>query len=229
VTLARPRLLLLDAGNTVVFIDHTAVAEAACGVGVPVTGAQLHAIEGIAKLRYGEALGVGLSHEDGWHLYMRVLFETAGVERSDADRAAVAARAAHDLFNLWRRVPVDLRQALERAQRAGVRTGIVSNSEGQLARLLERVGISDLFELVVDSGLEGVHKPDPEIFRRALARCGVAAHEALYAGDIPHVDVDGARAAGISAVLIDPWDHFPHYQAAPRFASVAELVEALGV
>ena len=96
--------------------------------------------------------------------------------------------------------------------------------------LFESLGLAAQFELVVDSALEGVRKPDPEIFRRALARMGgVAPSAALYAGDIPSVDVVGARAAGMEGVLIDTFDHFPDYRDAPRFASVSALLAALGV
>ena len=50
---------------------------------------------------------------------------------------------------------------------------------------------------------------------------------ALYAGDIPSVDVDGARAAGLRAALIDPLGFYPQHESSARFASVAELVDAL--
>lgn len=227
-TIKRPKLLLLDAGNTVVFLDHAAVAEAARDEGVKLDGETLLRAEPAAKRRYEAALQSGVSHEGGWHLFMRTLFEAAGVAEQLAERAARAARRFHDEFNLWRKVPDDLPDALARAHKAGVRTAIVSNSEGMLHDLLERVGVLHLFELVVDSHFEGVRKPDPEIFRRTLTRCQVAAEDALYAGDIPQVDVDGARAAGMDAVLIDPFNHYADYRDAPRFASVAQLVTAMG-
>ena len=50
----------------------------------------------------------------------------------------------------------------------------------------------------------GVEKPDPRIFRIALERAGVAATEAVYVGDLYSIDVVGARAAGLSAILMDP-------------------------
>jgi putative hydrolase of the HAD superfamily len=227
-TLERPELLLLDAGNTVIFLDHDAVAAAAAREGILVEAEVLCHQEMVAKDRYGEAMARGVSHEDGWHLFMTVLYEAAGCDRASAERAARAARREHEELGLWRKVPPDLPAAVERARRAGVRTGIISNSEGKLEPLLERVGVRHLFEFVLDSGIEGVRKPDPEIFRRGLARAGVGAQRALYAGDIPDVDVDGPRRVGMEAVLIDPFDHYPDYTAAPRFASVAELVRALG-
>jgi putative hydrolase of the HAD superfamily len=96
-----------------------------------------------------------------------------------------------------------------------------------LAVLLERVGLAAHFEVVLDSQLEGVQKPDPEIFRRALERMGIAAGRALYAGDIPEIDVLGARAAGMSGVLIDAAGRYSDEQGWSRVPSVAALIDAL--
>jgi len=135
-------------------------------------------------------------------------------------------RSAHDDFNFWRRVPAGVPEALDRARAAGMRLGIVSNSEGKLLSVLERVALAHRFDTVVDSHLEGVHKPDPEIFRRALERLHTAADQAVFAGDIPDVDLRGAAAAGIAAVLIDPKGLYAQ-AGHPAVASVIELVDAL--
>ena len=58
--------------------------------------------------------------------------------------------------------------------------------------------------MILDSALIGVEKPDPAIFRAALTALGVAQDEALFVGDLYDVDVVGARAAGIEAVLLVP-------------------------
>ncbi len=58
------------------------------------------------------------------------------------------------------------------------------------------------------SGEEGVRKPDPEIFRRALVRLGVAAHEALFVGDHPVADIEGAHGAG----LLPVWMFVPYWR-----------------
>lgn len=225
--LSRPNVLLFDAGNTLVFLDHDALAEAGERAFVQVAGSALRDAEPTAKRLYEAELTKGLSHEDGWHLYVRTLFTVAGIGEDDAARATIAAWEAHDRLNLWRKVPTDLRAALARGRASGMRYGVVSNSEGKLAGLLAHVGLDGWFEHVVDSALEGVRKPDPEIFRRALARMGASPEETMYAGDIPHVDVEGARAAGIAGVLIDTLGHYPAYRDAPRFVSVFALMEAL--
>src|SRR5690606_17013214 len=137
--------------------------------------------------------------ESGWRLYLTTLLVEAGVDEERAASLIDPLRAAHDELNLWRRVPDDLPAALERARALGLRLGVVSNSEGRLPELFAHVGLGSAFEIVVDSALEGVRKPDPAIFHRALARMGLPAERAIYAGDIPSVDVDGAHAAGMHA------------------------------
>ena len=219
--------LLLDAGNTVVFLDMDAVAGVAKSAGVHVAAEHLLAVEGAAKRRYEASLGAGGSHASGWRLYFSTLLVEAGVEAGPAGRLIDPLRAAHEELNLWRRVPADLPDALTEARAIGLRLGIVSNSEGRLEELFAHVGLGDAFEVIVDSSIEGVRKPDPEIFRRATERMNVPPAEAIYAGDIPSVDVDGALGAGLSAALIDPRDFYPDHVGSPRFASVAELVRAI--
>lgn len=211
-----------------VFLDTAFVAAAARGAGHAVTDAVAAVAEAPAKRAYESWIAAGGSHERGWFVLMESLLEHAGVPRESCPLLAQILRESHDQLNLWRRVPPGLADALDRARAAGIRVGIVSNSEGRLHEVIAHVGLADRFETIVDSGNEGVSKPDPEIFRRALARLGgIAPERAMYAGDIPSVDVTGARAAGMQAVLVDPFGFYPDYRDAPVVASVAELVDGL--
>lgn len=225
--LRAPKVVLFDAGNTLIFLDHEALLAAAGARAADLSARTLSKAETLAKKSYEAGMTAGMDHEQGWHLYMRTMFSAVGLDAAEAEAAAREARRLHDEFNLWRKVPDDLRPALERGRARGLRFGVVSNSEGTIAQLLERVELGGYFEHVLDSAVEGVRKPDPEIFRRALARMQVNGADALYAGDIPRVDVEGARAAGMEAVLIDALDHYPDYTGALRFPSVAALLEAL--
>jgi putative hydrolase of the HAD superfamily len=222
----RPAALLLDAGDTLIFFDAAAVASVLAGEGIPVDPARLDAVLHPAKRRYPERLARGGSHLDGWSLLMLDLLELAGVAPDPARAALPALKRAHFDFNFWRRVPPGLIAGLERARSAGLRLGVVSNSEGRLREVLDRVGLSSHLELMLDSQLEGVHKPNPEIFRRALERMGLAPEAALYAGDIPEVDVLGARGAGMAGVLIDAGGHYDRSEW-PCMPSVQALIDAL--
>lgn len=222
----RPDALLLDAGDTVIFFDAAAVSAALAAQGIALGAHALETVLQSAKHSYQQALARGERHEDGWSVLVRELLTRAGLAAEVARGALPGLRSAHDDFYFWRRVPDELPAALARARSAGLRLGVVSNSEGRLASVLDRVGLGQQFEVVVDSQLEGVNKPDPEIFRRALRRMQLPPERALYAGDIPEVDVLGARAAGMEAVVIDPFDHHAG-TSWPRVPSVAVLIDAL--
>jgi HAD superfamily hydrolase (TIGR01509 family) len=221
-----PEVLFLDAGNTVVFLDHQAISDVLRDEGVRVGADALRHAEGPAKRRYAAFLDAGGSHEDGWHHHMVALLSEAGIAHASVDALVRRLRAVHDDFNLWRRTPPGLVEAFDRARAAGIRLAIISNSEGKLDDLFARIGLAAYFEAVVDSALEGVRKPDPEIFHRALRRLGIPAAHAFYAGDIPEVDVAGAHAAGMPAALIDPFGFYPPDAAPLRFDSVVQLIDA---
>ena len=92
--------------------------------------------------------------------------------------------------------------ALARARAAGARLVVVSNWDVSLHDVLADTGLAPLLDGVVTSAELGIGKPAPAIFRRGLELAGVRAEEALHVGDELEVDVAGARAAGIPALLL---------------------------
>jgi len=100
-------------------------------------------------------------------------------------------------------VYADVVPALGELRAAGVRLGVVSNWDSRLPRLLDDLGLAPFFDAVAVSHLEGVEKPDPELFHRVLRRLHARPDGALHVGDVPEVDLDGARAAGLDAALVD--------------------------
>ena len=92
---------------------------------------------------------------------------------------------------------------------AGVhRIGLVTNGPAEVQR--EKIALLDLWreiDFAVISGEVGVEKPDPAIFARALALGGVTAEAAIYIGDSPEYDMDGAHAAGIARIWLNPGGH----------------------
>jgi putative hydrolase of the HAD superfamily len=79
----------------------------------------------------------------------------------------------------------------------------VSNWDVSLPEVLARCGLEGALDGIVTSAEVGSRKPDPAIFTPALRLAGCSAAEAVYVGDTPAEDVEGARAAGIPALLID--------------------------
>ena len=88
--------------------------------------------------------------------------------------------------------------ALRRARAQGIRTGLISNSMG--AGRYDRSIFPELFDGVVISGDEGMHKPDPAIYELGAERVGLAPADCVFVDDLRE-NCDGAEAVGMTAVL----------------------------
>jgi putative hydrolase of the HAD superfamily len=117
----------------------------------------------------------------------------------------------------------DAAPALRRLRAAGLRLVVVSNWDVSLAERLAETGLAPLLDGAVASALAGSAKPDPAIFVRALALAGVPATAAWHVGDVPEVDVAGARAAGVAPVLIARDDAVTPPPGVPVIRSLREL------
>ncbi len=82
----------------------------------------------------------------------------------------------------------------------GCITNTLANTAG-IRAMLRRHGFEDLMRSIVVSADEGWRKPHPSLFEKSLRELGVAPHEALFVGDSPLHDVEGASAVGMRAVL----------------------------
>jgi HAD superfamily hydrolase (TIGR01509 family) len=137
-------------------------------------------------------------------LYFETIFRCSGmVDRGVAQSVIRDLQAIHRTNNIWEVVPPEVPRVLAEL-RGRYRLGVVSNANGTVREKLRRVGLAEYFEVILDSHEEGVEKPDPRIFQLALERLGARAEEAVHVGDYYHIDVVGARAAGVRAVLLDP-------------------------
>lgn len=97
----------------------------------------------------------------------------------------------------------DVLPALARLRERGLRLGIISNWDATLTDTVHELGLTPYMDAVVGSANVGIEKPNVGIFQLALARLGVAPEEAYHVGDMYYMDVLGARAAGLTPVLID--------------------------
>lgn len=218
------RAVLFDAGNTLLFLDYERLA---AGVS-PAAGIELTA--GGLAMGAGQAAremerSAGTDHERA-SLYLDALFRLAGVPDERLAEVRTVLHRLHGERHLWTGVDSRTPTALSRLRAAGLLLGVVSNSDGRVEQALAAAGLRDYFDVVVDSGLTGIEKPDPRIFAAALEALGVTAEEAVYIGDIYEVDVVGARAAGLGAALVDP-DGRHAGRDLPTGRSVAEVIDVL--
>lgn len=211
--------VFLDAGNTLVSIDFPWVASVLFEHGIEVEPETLARAEAAARPRLSEWLGSQRSTEgeETFRFYVRNVLgrlpdlaeRSAGEVAALADELVPLLHRRGQAHRLWRHVLPGVPEGLRALRALGLRLVVVSNSDGSAERGLEEVGLRGFFDAVVDSFVVGYEKPDPRIFEHALGLASAAPERALHVGDLFHADVTGARAAGIHAVLLDPfgdWD-----------------------
>jgi putative hydrolase of the HAD superfamily len=114
--------------------------------------------------------------------------------------------------------------ALRELRAEGVRLVAASNWDVSLHEQLAATGLTPLLDGALSSADFPAPKPDPEIFTRALALAGANAEQALHVGDDVEADVGGARAAGMTPVLIDRDGELAPPPGVTRIASLRELL-----
>jgi len=220
--------LFLDAGGVLVHPNWSRVSESLARRGVVTTAEALREADLRAKreLDAPQMMRDTNDAQRGWH-YFNLVLKHAGVALSPATDAALAElKAYHETQNLWESIADEVAPALARLRALGLKLVVVSNANGRLAFLMERLGLAPSFEVMLDSHVEGVEKPDPRLFRIALERSGGRPATTLHVGDLYHVDVVGARCAGLQAVLFDVAGLYPDADC-PRVASLTELADGL--
>jgi HAD superfamily hydrolase (TIGR01509 family) len=218
--------LFLDAGGVLVNPNWERVAERLRAHGVPADPLALAAADPPARreLDRPENLRTAGDRSQGW-LYFELVLTHAGVALSGKTAAAFAElREYHDRHNLWESVPAEVPGALGRLRGMGLRLAVVSNANGTVRALFDRLGLRPLVDLVLDSREEGVEKPDPRFFARALSLMGARPEATVHVGDLYEADVRGARAAGIEPVLLDRANLYPGVDCR-RVASLEALAD----
>ena len=199
--------MFFDAGNTLIRMDYPVIVAELARLGVPVTLGELERAEWRARVRLDASFAPGASteHPDTGERYVRLILEELGMRDGRIQSALSAWRRGYKApMGLWTQMEPEADQALVFARANGLRTAVISNSNGTVADILAHLGLAKDLEFVIDSSKVGVEKPDPRIFRIALDRAGLQPHEAVYVGDLYSIDVVGARAAGMHAILMDP-------------------------
>jgi HAD superfamily hydrolase (TIGR01662 family) len=184
--------------------------------------------------RYEEARDVALvdlrrhpelEHDDEiWFRFTERIVRGMGGDADSAYACAVEITRAwerHENFELYDDVP----DALAALRSAGLRIGLVSNSARDVREFARHHGLD------VDAGISSFHhgrtKPHASIFRAVLDLLGVEAPEAVMVGDMIADDIEGARALGMRAILVDR--EGVHTDFEPRVETLNELLPLLGL
>jgi FMN phosphatase YigB (HAD superfamily) len=226
-----PKAVLLDVGGVFLAPDHDRILGAFERAGFR-TDADV-----LDRAHYAGARAFPIADEldwpSHWRAYLDAYMSECGV--ADEQRAEVHEHLDSEFADaaLWIRELPGAREGLRTLADTGTRLGIVSNADGLIGSRLAELELLQVgpgpgvaVECVIDSGAVGVMKPDPRIFHIALEAMALESHDVWYVGDMPGIDVVGARAAGIRPFVMDPFGmhHDADYDRIESLDALASLI-----
>jgi FMN phosphatase YigB (HAD superfamily) len=230
---SRPKAVLLDVGGIFLLPAHDRIVgafERALCPSAP-NPDLLDSVHYVAASHFTTDLDVEADWAGCWRGYLERYIEACGVPTPDREEAHRHLDSEFADAALWVRPVAFCRDELQAVADTGVRLGIISNADGLIAARLAEFEILQVgpgagvpVECVIDSGAVGVMKPDARIFHMATEAMGIEPGDAWYVGDMPAIDVTGARRAGMRPFIMDPLGL--HTDADyDRVASLRELAE----
>ncbi|MDO8691736.1 MAG: HAD-IA family hydrolase [Dehalococcoidia bacterium] len=159
--------------------------------------------------------------------YEQYLLQEAGVEvPKDLAREIYQAYSSQKkglkLFH-------DIEPSLSAMKEAGLDLGVISNSDTDVTPMVRDLGVAGYFSFILSSCDVGCEKPHAPIFELALARAGVRPDQAVHVGDQYGSDVVGARAVGITPLLLDRFGLMVDQDDCHRIKGFDELIAYLGL
>ncbi|SHS63981.1 Pyrimidine 5'-nucleotidase YjjG [Mycobacteroides abscessus subsp. abscessus] len=95
----------------------------------------------------------------------------------------------------------NLTKTLEELKSSDILLGIITNGYGQFQMdNIKALGIENYFDVILVSEWEGIKKPDPVIFKRALDKLNVTPNQSIFVGDHPDNDVKASRMVGMKGI-----------------------------
>ena len=116
---------------------------------------------------------------------------------------------------------------LKELKARGYLTGVITNGPSVLQNhKMDTSGLRPYCDIVVVSGDEGVHKPDPRLFEITAERLGVKPQECVYVGDHPINDIQGALSAGMGAIRMN-FGWFKDKDLRPDVPVITDIIDVL--
>ena len=165
-----------------------------------------------------------LHDETIWHRFTEEIFIGMGGPDELASECATEIEEGWGVsqnFELFE----DVHPVLEELRAARLKIAVVSNGIRDLTEFVahHRLGVN----VIVDSRSHGRVKPHPTIFQAALSALEVSPTAAVMVGDSLEEDIEGARALGMRAILIDREERHPDVE--ERLTDLYGLPAALGL
>ncbi len=223
--------IVFDVGGTLLRFNLDLLARAYQAAAAPLgvaldfapTRATLETLEHELPARSQPRL-ISLEPDDGkrfWDEFYSEGFRRMGIS---ADVSAAAAQIRERFQRAeFEALFDDVLPTLDALTARGFTLGILSNFSANCEDVLRQVGVQRYFSFFVVSALAGVEKPDPRIFDLTVRAANQPREAIVYIGDSPFHDIEGARRAGIDAILVDRQDQHRDWNGA-RVQNLQELV-----
>lgn len=227
------RAVLLDVGGVFFLPDPDHVVAACARGGVTVDPEALPRAHYLGATCFTTDYEGELPWDALWGEYLDTFMDGCEIPASSRGEVKEHLESEFATAALWNWLIPGSVGGLRALAALGVTLGIVSNADGLIGeRLFEQEvlqvgpGIGVQVATLIDSGAVGVSKPDPRIFHLALDALGMEPSEVIYVGDMPGIDVVGARKADIRPILMDPFEF--HLDADyERVGALIEIVDLL--
>ena len=220
--MSKKPFLIFDAGGVLVFPDFDLLAEIGNQVGINTSPHQI--AQAHARLFRGLDEYIAQNRQFPKISYFQDIFNQISDSEEKVKTACELTIRADKIKHIWTATWPWVAESLQKLKDLGYHMAVISNSDGRVDQILQDLGIRGYFDIVIDSFVVGVEKPDTRIFEIALQSLDWNPDETIYIGDIFYIDVWGANQAGLGAIhldkmgLYDAWSgiHIPSIQQLPN-------------
>jgi len=199
---SRVHAVLFDVGQTLLYPDLPYLQKLLAEYHVQTDLTTLARGAAIARERISRSAGNERNHKGFFSFWMKWV----GVADDHIPEVLTKIYERHQREHLWSWLDPEAKPALAGLQGRGYRLGIISNADGQIESAISKLDLAHYFDIIIDSAVVGVEKPDERIFAMALEKLKLPAPSCLYIGDNYDNDITGARQAGMAPLLLDPFD-----------------------
>jgi HAD superfamily hydrolase (TIGR01549 family) len=140
--------------------------------------------------------------EDYWVKFDLLLLKELEVHENTLEVAKAIDKEWWNYVDI--KIYPDVLPILHTLRDKSIKLGVISNSlKRELELMLDMIDLKGFFDLEVGIDTFRQAKPDKEIFLQSVEKLKVSPHEALFVGDSTEIDYEGAKNAGLKALLLD--------------------------
>ena len=195
------KAILFDVGQTFLYPDFPFLKSLLAEYGVATDIETLNQGAATARekiFRYREV--------ERWQEFFSFWMQLVGAPEQKIPEILPRIFERHKREHLWNWLDPIAPEVFAGLKKLGYPLGIISNSDGSIAGSMKKFGLTHFFDCIIDSHVVGVEKPNSRIFEIALKQIGLPAAKCVYIGDNYDRDVIGARNAGLTPILLDPFE-----------------------